>query len=188
MTCLEVAHSQTQPDNEALVEQLLPHAQDIADFTRANRARLVKPILSYDAQALALSYVPADGETGRSREEDRYTYHHLRRDVFSQCMATQVKIGSRYVIPSAHLTIARYVTTKDYETDGKVDAEKIQQLLAKADEINEWLVREYWPQDDSVPIQDGGEWVVGDEQGLDFRKGTLWYGGGGETILLGRGF
>jgi hypothetical protein len=28
---------------------------------------------------------------------------------------------------------------------------------------------------------------VGEERGLDFRKGTLWYGGG-ETVRLGVGF
>jgi hypothetical protein len=29
---------------------------------------------------------------------------------------------------------------------------------------------------------------VGEEKGLEFRKGALWYGAGGETVLLGKGF
>jgi hypothetical protein len=60
--------------------------------------------------------------------------------------------------------------------------------------VNEWLVREFWPKsvdgddDGDGGIKEGGEWVVGEEKGLEVRKGTLWYGGGGETVVLGEGF
>ena len=47
-----------------------------------------------------------------------------------------------------------------------------------------WLSEEYWPKHDGT-IKLGGEIIIGDEKGLDFRKGTLWYGGG-ETVYLGR--
>lgn len=187
MTALEVTHSLTAPDIDALVEQMKKHISDIANFTNDHRARLVKPMVSYDAQALALSFLPASGEPGASEHDDGYTYHHLRRDLFTQVSATGVKVASRYVIPSAHLTIGRFITKKDFAAaDGGVDHAKVEKLVATIEEINEWLQREYWPSENG--IKEGGEWVVGAERGLTCRKGTLWYGEGGETIYQGKGF
>lgn len=168
MTALEIAHSLSAPEIEALVEQIRPHMETITDFTLTHHPRLVKPVLNFDAQALALSWLPA--ATGR--EGDQYTYHHLRRDLFSLAAKTGVEVASRYVIPSAHLTIGRFIA-KDDVPDG--DGEKVARLVAKIEEINAWLG------------ECGEEWVVGEECGLDFRKGPLWYGAG-ETVRLGRGF
>lgn len=186
MTALEVTHSLTAGEIETLVEQMQPHIEAIADYTLNHRARLVKPMVSYDAQALALSFLPASEEPGQSGN-DSYTYHHLRRDLFTQVSATGVKVASRYVIPSAHLTIGRFIKKADFEkSDGRVDHAKIENLVAKIEEINKWLEREYWPSEGV--IKEGGEWVVGEETGLTCRKGTLWYGAGGETIYQGKGF
>lgn len=189
MTALEVTHSRTAPEIEDLVQQIGSHAEEIADFTYSHRARVVKPVVSFDAQALALSYLPADGEAGRSKEEDAYTYHHLRRDLFSLVQdKAGVKVDSRYVIPSAHLTIARFIQTSDLEgEDGKVDQSKMEKLVDKIEEVNAWLETEYWPKASDAEIKEGGKWVVGQEKGLDYRKGTLWYGGG-ETMRLGKGY
>jgi hypothetical protein len=187
MTALEITHSLTMEEIDMLVERMISHAPGICNYTLDHRARLVKPLLSFDAQALALSFLPAIGETGRSLDEDSYTYHHLRRDLFTQAQATGIKVGSRYVVPSAHLTIARFVTKRDFETpEGEVDGEKVKKLVDAISEINEWLQREYWP--DENGIKDGGEWIIGQEKGLELRKGALWYGGGGETAYLGKGF
>jgi hypothetical protein len=96
------------------------------------------------------------------------------------------------VIPSAHLTIARFVTTEDFEVTegGKVDGEKVKRFVEVIGEVNQWLEREFWPKDDGEEksIKEGGEWIVGQEKGLEFRKGALWYGSGGETVVLGKGF
>jgi hypothetical protein len=161
-------------------------------------------MLSYDASALALSLLPAAGEahpSTRSSEADDYTYHHLRRDIYSLCTNAGVTIGSRYTVPSAHLTIARFVTQDDILTkeaptaqadtakdggQGGVDRGKVRNLVERIEEINAWLEREYWPRGEEE-IRAGGEWVVGEEKGLDCRRGTLWYGGG-ETVRLGKGF
>lgn len=187
MTALEIAHSLTNEQIEHLVEQIKPHAQDITDYTFDHRARLVKPMLNYDTQSLALQFLPATGEPGRSLSEDRYTYHHLRRDLYTKVKQTGVEVGSRYVTPSAHLTICRFITTKDFETkDGEVDHGKMAEFVERIDEINVWLQEEYWPSEDGK-IKDGVEWVVGKEKGLECRKGTLWYGGG-ERVCLGKGF
>jgi len=161
-------------------------------------------MLSYDTSALALSLLPAAGEnppSTRPSEADDYTYHHLRRDIYSLCTDAGVTIGSRYTVPSAHLTIARFVTQEDImikETpttqaesskdggQGGVDREKVKELVERIEEINAWLEREYWPRG-GEGIRAGGEWIVGEEKGLDCRRGTLWYGGG-ETVRLGKGF
>jgi len=188
MTALEVVHSLTNPEIEALVDQMLPSASEITDYTLNHRARLVKPLLSYDAQALALSFLPAAGEpTGQdSASKDSCTYHHLRRDLHAKASATGVKVASRYVIPSAHLTIGRFVTRSDFETtDGKVDHAEAERLVETIESINSWLREQYWPREEGG--KEGGEWLVGEGKGLDFRKGALWYGGG-ETVRLGKGF
>ncbi|KAK0978393.1 hypothetical protein LTR91_012967 [Friedmanniomyces endolithicus] len=189
MTALEVVHSLASPEIEALVPQMLPSASEITDCTFNHRARLVKPLLSYDAQALALSFLPAAGEpTGHdSASKDSYTYHHLRRDLHAKASAAGVKVASRYVIPSAHLTIGRFITKSDFEmTDGKVDHAEVEQLVGTIDSINSWLREMYWPREEDEG-KEGGEWLVGEGKGLDFRKGALWYGGG-ETVRLGKGF
>ena len=150
MTALEITHSLTAPEIEALVEKMLPDVPEIADYTYTHRARLVKPLLSYDAQALALSFLPANGEPGSSREEgghdDAYTYHHLRKDLFDRAQATDVKVASRYAVPSAHLTIARFISKKGFETaEGEVDRGQVRKLVTMIEKINRWLEAEYWP-------------------------------------------
>ena len=180
MTTLEVAHSLTAGEIDMLVDQMIPQAGGITDYTYTHRARLIKPLVSYDALALALSFVPA------ANEQDAYTYHHLRRDVFGKASATGVKIASHYLTPSAHLTIARFVTASDLETaPGQLDGCKVQQWIDTTDDINRWLQEEYWPKEGG--IKEGGEWVVGEEKGLELRKGPVWYGGG-EQVHLGKGF
>jgi hypothetical protein len=196
MTALEINHSLTAPEIAALVSQFPASTlETMANTTQTHRARLVKPLLSYDSQALALSFLPAAGEPRATTssaspssalsdperklpDSDTYTYHHLRRDLFAQATRAGVKVGSRYVVPSAHLTIARFVREQDFEAEG---------FVRVIEGVNEWLVRDFWPKCDDG-IREGGEWVVGEEKGLEVRKGTLWYGGGGETVVLGEGF
>ncbi|KAK3724526.1 hypothetical protein LTR37_001150 [Vermiconidia calcicola] len=185
MTAMEVAHSYSPGEIDALVSKLKPEMAEIANYTLDHRARLVKPMVSYDAQALALSFLPAVGEGDRPPEIDSYTYHHLRRDLFSKIQAAGVKVASRYAIPSAHLTIGRFITKRHFETaNGDVDHSRVVKLVAAIEDINEWLQAEYWPKDEGIKA--GGEWIVGEERGLEARKGKLWYGGG-ERLYLGEG-
>lgn len=158
---------------------------DIGRCTIANQPHLLKPMLNLDSAGLALSFEPAAQEVAH-----RYTYHHLRRDVFSIVAAAGVDIGSRYFVPSAHVTIARFMTQDGVlqtagNKDGhdEVDHLRVREFVDRVDSINSWLQTEFWPRSDgTVPL--GGEWIIGNEKGLECRKGRIWYGGG-EDVLAG---
>lgn len=189
MTALEITHSLTDPEIRALVATLKPSLAKITDYTYTHRARLVKPTLSYDAQAIALSFVPAAGEAtlaqDRAAQDDAYSYHHLRRDLYALASNAGVKVASRYVVPSAHLTLGRFIYAGDFEKEGgEVDGDKVAEFVRVVEEVNEWL-KGYWPGEEG--IREGGEWIVGQETGLDCRQGTLWYGDG-EMVRVGKGF
>ncbi|KAI1142493.1 RNA ligase/cyclic nucleotide phosphodiesterase [Hypoxylon sp. FL0543] len=191
ITTLEIDFSRTAEEIEQLKETLKPSIPRIASYTHQHRARLAKPTISYDLSAFALSFLPAAGEPPLSpaptapdsvavlRQGDGYTYHHLRRDMWDLAKAAGVTVSSRYIVPSAHLTLGRYLTNEDHATPAQrrkwVDA---------IDEVNRWLETEVWDNAESDLI---GEWVVGQEKGLDIRVGTLWYGGG-RTVMMGEGF
>lgn len=189
LTVLEITHSRTAPEVATLLTQLSFKIAEITDYTLTHRARLLKPKLSFDASGVALSFVPAAGEyshDGRTLEDDKYSYHHLRRDVYVLAASTGLPILSRYSIPSAHVTIGRFVMRGDLETQGQVDQEKVRRWVQKIKEINEWLEREHWPAD-TEGSRGSGEWIVGEERGLDCMMGTVWYGGG-EAVRVGKGF
>jgi vesicle-fusing ATPase len=192
MTALEVAHSLTESEIERVLQIMKPMIPKIADYPFNHRAKLVKPSLSYDTQAIALSFLPASDEAmpeALDGSANVYTYHHLRRDLYDRCKSTGVAIGSRYVAPSAHLTLARFVT-KGNLVGG--DQSQIPNLVGMAkwvshlEDINTWLRDEYWPGGGSA-TETEGEWVVGDERGLECRVGTVWYGGG-RSVSVGKSF
>lgn len=191
MTTLEITHSLTAPEVGDIFNRMSDKIPEITDYTYNHRARLIKPKLSYDTAAIALSFEPAAGESpsdGRIPEADDYTYHHLRRDLYNLSKNTGVEVASRYVVPSAHLTIARFVSQTDISAQGddRPDPGRVESMLNHIEKINRELHDEYGPKEGGT-IKPGGQWVVGQEKGLDCRKGTLWYGGG-ETVRLGTGF
>lgn len=193
LTALEITFSLTDPEIKAIISNLGQDTiAEMTDYTYDHRARLIKPMLSYDGAAVALSFLPAAGEglspspespvsEGRTEEDDRFTYHHLRRDLFSIAKKTGVSVDSRYVVPSSHITVGRFLTQDDHVGRGKM-AEWIKHIEG----INEWLEAEYWPKERGE-VRADGEWIVGQERGLDCREGTLWYGGG-NTVRIGKGF
>ncbi|CDM31099.1 hypothetical protein CBS147333_2399 [Penicillium roqueforti] len=194
ITVLEAAHSLTEEQIEELVQTLLSSKDvtpaDIAAYPRSHPTRLIKPMISFDSAALALSFVPAASEcleTEPSSDNEHYTYHHLRRDVFDMVRQAKVPVASRYIVPSAHLTIARFISQDGFLVRGSdgaetVDHSRVKLLIDKIDEINQRLKNEYWPKEGADAVRDGGEWIVGQE-GLVIRRGRLWYGGGEDVPL-----
>lgn len=167
MTALEITHSRTAEEIEKLVKDLLPQMEKMIDLPRAKGGVLLgKPMVSFDAQALALSFLPLP-DPASSDDSGKYTYHHLRRHLWDLA-SEKVAVGSRYVVPSAHITLGRFLGKE-------VEAKTVVEVV---EGINAWLGEEYSGKK--------GEWRVGEELGLCFRKGTLWYGGG-ETVGLGKG-
>lgn len=189
LTALEVTHSRTPVEIASLVEQVRPAIPALTNYAFAHRSRLVKPMLSYDLAAVAVSFLPAAGEPVTSPPaadgsanhgvDDSYSYHHLRRDAFDLVRATGVDIASRYVVPSAHITLGRYLGQEDHATPEMREA-----WTRTIDEVNAWLAEEVWDMADGAFV---GEWIVGQEKGIDARSGRLWYGGG-KTIMMGEGF
>lgn len=115
--------------------------------------------------------------------DDNYTYHHLRRDLFNVARSSGVSIDSRYIVPSSHITVGRFLTQSDHDSK-----EKMEKWFEKIEEVNEWLRDEFWPQNGEEGKRNlEAEWLVGQQKGLDCREGALWYGGG-VTVRLGRGF
>jgi len=159
----------------------------MTSITCTRRARLLKPLVSYDTAAIALSFLPAAGEPVPSslqdavaikgHEDEMFTYHHLRQSLYSLASDSGVKVESRYVVPSIHATIGRFLTDVDHDT-----AEKRRRYITGIEGINRWLAEEVW-----FDEKGKGEWVCGQEVGIGFYKGALWYGDG-EPVMVGKGF
>ncbi|KAJ5110645.1 hypothetical protein N7532_001180 [Penicillium argentinense] len=190
-TVLEVAHSLTEGEIENLVQTLQSSevsTRQISEYAVAHQTRLLKPLISFDSAALALTLVPAAGEgveASPSGDSDSYSYHHLRRDIFDITRQANLPVASRYIVPSAHITIGRFITDDGFVKgdDGRqVDSAAVKRFVDKIGEVNDNLKRKYWPSEGGIP--DGGEWIVGQEMGLVVRRGRLWYGGG-EDVPLG---
>jgi vesicle-fusing ATPase len=102
ITALEVTHSKKEEEIQLIVDSIRDKVPAITDFTLKHRARLIKPMIGFDASALALNFVPAAGEPSaleRTGQDDTYTYHHLRRDLYSLCQDIGLAVDSRYVVP-----------------------------------------------------------------------------------------
>jgi len=209
MTAMEVVHSKTPDEIDELVKIMQPKLQNIADWPFTHRAKLIKPMLSFDGSACAVSWIPAGWPTNITAESNHdysYTYHHLRRDLFNVSKDSGVVVESRYSLPSAHITIGRYITLIDHIpskhevpaikkdrltilsdssqadlqsqiSDTKLRNDQMEKWVKALEEINKWLENYTGP---------GADWIVGEERGMEIRTGRLWYGGG-ETAAFGKG-
>ena len=174
LTILEMAHSKTPAEITSMLNQMRPMIPAICEpKILQDRVRLVKPLLSYDGAAIALSFLPAAGERFPTLA-DVSTYHHLRRDLYNMCSKTGVEVASRYVVPSAHLTIARFVD------QSLLHEKKIPALIETIEAINKDL--------ETLPYVSpmSAQWIIGEEKSLDCRIMTVWYGGG-ESAYVSKG-
>ncbi|KAF4270324.1 hypothetical protein KXW98_003691 [Aspergillus fumigatus] len=181
-TVLEIASSRTPLEVDSFVSHLEQSGviPGLVNYTFNHRARLVKPVVSFDASAMALSFVPAAGEPSRwsrSVDDDNYTYHHLRRDLYAGVAATGLQPKARYLVPSAHITIARFIThdgflLEKFGSGGEpvYDCDRVAALVDKIEQINHEIQAKHWPGENRT-VSAGAEWIVGEETGLELCKG-----------------
>ncbi|KAJ5102961.1 hypothetical protein N7532_003490 [Penicillium argentinense] len=180
MTTLEImsARREAEVDEVATFLQTKAPLRGIVDYTLAHRARLIRPIVSFDASAIALGFLPA---------EEGYSYHHLRRDLYDVVSHAGCQIGARYTVPSAHVTIARFVVPVGEGRRAEIAellSQRVARVIDKIEDINCVLRSDDWERFGS-PAR--GEWVVGQEKGLELIKGRSWYGEG-DRVVIGEGF
>ncbi|KAJ5964713.1 uncharacterized protein N7479_004589 [Penicillium vulpinum] len=192
MTTLEIRSALSGPEIDEIASSLDMSGRvvELANYTLTHRARLVKPVISYDTSAIALSFVPAAGEEDRcecSGNDSQFTYHHLRSDLYNIVTQSGCPIAARYTVPSAHVTIARFVTPNGSiaESDSPKEVEeKASQLIGKIEDLNDELRSNVWRR---LGDPSQGQWVIGHEKGLELIKGRTWYGVG-DSVVLGKGF
>jgi hypothetical protein len=184
MTTLEIRSERTGPEVDEICASLVQSGslQELTNYTLTHRARLVKPIVSIDTSAIALSFLPAaveEDSSSYSGKDDTFTYHLLRRDLYDIVTRSGCPIAARYTLPSAHITIARFVRPDGSEGDLRTVENYAANLVSKLDNINEKLgLNQYAVR---------GEWVIGHEKGLELMKGRTWFGKG-DSVELGKGF
>ncbi|KAF5096379.1 hypothetical protein D0Z00_002803 [Geotrichum galactomycetum] len=147
MSLLEITHSVSPQEVDALLTRLKPNLEQILHLNRGTT--LCRPLVCFDASAVALTFVPVDSEP--------YTYTHLRADIFDR-VRQSVPIASRYQVPSAHIALVRFME--------KITDDQVTLFLDTIDRINRELEHSTLT------------WTVGSENGLSCRCGRIWYGGG----------
>ncbi|KAJ5178814.1 hypothetical protein N7492_002024 [Penicillium capsulatum] len=178
----------------AEVEEAVSYLEDklclpeLVNYTFTHRSRLVRPVVSYDATALALSFLPAAGEESNAKDstDDNYTYHHLRRDLCESISLCDRQFGSRYTVPSAHVTIARWALPPGLDREAELNtiSQRAPRIVDQIESINRELQSDDWHRFGD-PHQ--GEWWVGQETGLQLNKGRTWYGRDC-SVYSGQGF
>lgn len=176
MTALEIAHTLTAEEISSCAAKLRSCLPTLVAYPilPSHRTNLIRPKLSFDSTAVALSFLPA---------ADNFTYLHLRSALSHICGENGVEVIARYATTSSHITLARFVDGTELK-----DKETMKKWVEKIEEMNIWLQEKFWDGEnpsshDSTPLQ----WWIGAERGLEIRKDDLWYGGG-VTIEQGEHF
>lgn len=166
LSALEITHSVPPHVIESQIRQLQPFLDSMLSAARGQHAPvLVKPLVCFDSAALALTFVPLASPLQQyGPGAEKYTYTHLRAHLYDAVhYDAQINNGARYEVPSAHVTIARFIE--------EVSPDAVDALLARIARINDWLEKTY-----ATP--ESFSWQVGAERGTECRCGRIWYGGG----------
>lgn len=180
LSALEIIHSAPAESVVSQLSLLRPYIRDILNPV-GNCPILMRPLVCFDSSALALTFVPVDQPSTKrsvtgvdSDEKDaRYSYTHYRATLYDTVTKVAgVPVESRYQVPSAHVTIARFIN--------ELSPAAIDALLLEINQINEWL---------DATFGDPGAfaWRIGQERATECRCGRIWYGGGwseGQGVAL----
>lgn len=172
MTALEINNS--EPIEKVLknMELIKPHVDQLLN-PAGETPILMRPLVCFDASALALTFVPIDHPVDHKKEETDVTatpkeiqtgYTHYRAQLYETVTKVAgIDVDSRYQVPSAHITIARFVK--------EIPPEAIDAILNQVKELNAWL-------DESYSDPNKFSWKIREERANVCRYGRLWYGGG----------
>lgn len=173
LSVLEIIHSAPVESVLTNLDLLRPYINELLNPID-NAPVLMRPLVCFDSSALALTFVPIDHAIQKlphskfgidaTEKEARYSYTHYRASLYETVTnVAGVNVESRYQVPSAHVTIARFI--KELSPDA------IDSLLSEIEKLNQWLDAEY-----SDPSKFA--WRLGQERATECRYGRIWYGGG----------
>ncbi|KAL1679774.1 RNA ligase/cyclic nucleotide phosphodiesterase [Schizophyllum commune] len=172
ITLLELVVAKTKMDVEETIQKLGSEmVERLVGYPKAHPTRLLRPRLNIDLGGLALSFVPEAGRMQEAAKDPPYTYLHMRRDLYALAGEAGITPQARYAVPSAHITLARFVSDEDFvaptdqEKEKEAAGEKVAEFVQLVDAIN---------------LELGASelvWTAG-EAGVELRRGRTWYGGG----------
>ncbi|KAL1859382.1 hypothetical protein Plec18170_002498 [Paecilomyces lecythidis] len=168
-------------------------------------ARLIKPQLMMDRAGVAVTFVPDDSQAKSTDNDgngitgdDPFTYHHLRASLQDLALSSGVEIDTCYTTPSAHITIARFVSSHFFDGGGmhassppgpisppteqfplSPSGDQNQQRVRKAEqwvELIHGINDELEKQSEDPILKDQLGWVVGQENGLEVQLGYVKFG------------
>lgn len=181
LSALEISHSVPLDTVMANMELLRPHINKFLDPI-GNAPVLMRPLICFDSSALALTFVPLNQATKKQpgsygvhadEQDAQYSYTHYRASLYETATKVAgVDVKSRYQVPSAHVTIARFIQ--------ELSPDAVGSLLDEIEAINAWLEAEY-----SDPSTFA--WRIGKGRATECRYGRIWYGGGeseGQSLTL----
>ncbi|KZT21047.1 hypothetical protein NEOLEDRAFT_798004 [Neolentinus lepideus HHB14362 ss-1] len=156
MTSMEWFHSVDNVTIHKLVDKIPVNVAHSISAGPKVPIHLDTPVLSFDRNALAITFLPS------LKTNEGYTYLHYRRDLLDAAASVDdpdLVIYMRYALPSAHITIARFIEPLSPENKGRgwVEAlEKVDREVVRPQTNLIWTLR--------------GPTIL--------RAGTVWYGGG----------
>ncbi|KAF7798307.1 hypothetical protein EIP86_009528 [Pleurotus ostreatoroseus] len=175
MTVFEIASGLTAPALRPVIDALRPHAAALTSPylacapSSASAAKtapaLDTPTLNVDLSGIALSFLPAASNAGEGTRAPSIL--DLRAAMWDTAARAGVLAAPRYALPSAHVTVGRFVSHKGGEGPG-MERKAWVRLL---DEINGEL--EGWK----------GVWRV---EKMVLRGEVSWYGGGVDVTADGK--
>ena len=121
MTVYEVTHSRTSRQLQPLVATVRGHRSELCCQLPIDRVKLDSPLLNYDTSAVAITFLPID--------VDGYDIARLRAEVGGRLAGMGIEWDGRYVAPTAHITIGRFV-------ESRLRRASMEQWLAKLDELS----------------------------------------------------
>ena len=154
ITVYEVTHSRTAEQLQPLLAAVRSHESQLFSALPVDRVRFDSPLLNYETSTVALTLLPVDvGD---------YDITTLRAEVGERLSAVGVQWEGRYVAPTAHITIGRFIRSQ-------LQRATMEQWLAKLDELRDECRQ--WQ----------GEWCLA-HGSLQVMTAASWYGHG--TVVV----